>query len=43
MIGTLINVAGIIAGSLLASRTPEKVLRPVLAGTLVLVGAKLVT
>jgi hypothetical protein len=34
-------VPGIIAGSLLAARTPDGVLRPVLAVTLALVGVKL--
>jgi uncharacterized membrane protein YfcA len=37
------SVPGIIFGSLLASRTPERVLRVLLAVTLVLVGAKLLT
>ncbi len=37
------SIPGIIAGSLLAARTPDRVLRPVLASTLALVGGKLVT
>ena len=37
------SIPGIIVGSLLAARTPDGVLRPVLAGTLVLVGAKMLT
>jgi uncharacterized membrane protein YfcA len=37
------SIPGIIVGSLLAARTPDGVLRPVLAGTLALVGAKLLT
>jgi uncharacterized membrane protein YfcA len=37
------SIPGIIIGSLLAARTPDGVLRPVLAGTLVLVGAKMLT
>jgi hypothetical protein len=37
------SIPGIILGSLLASRTPDGVLRPVLAGTLALVGGKLLT
>jgi uncharacterized membrane protein YfcA len=37
------SIPGIIIGSLLASRTPDKVLRPVLASTLALVGGKLLT
>jgi uncharacterized membrane protein YfcA len=37
------SIPGIILGSLAASRTPEGVLRPVLATTLVLVGVKLLT
>jgi len=36
------SVPGIIVGSLLSSRASERVLRPVLAGTLLLVGGKLV-
>jgi uncharacterized membrane protein YfcA len=35
------SMPGIILGSLLATRAPELVLRPVLAGTLVLVGSRL--
>ena len=37
------SIPGIILGSLLAARTPDGVLRPVLAGTLALVGGKLLT
>jgi uncharacterized membrane protein YfcA len=37
------SIPGIIIGSMLASRTPDGVLRPVLATTLVLVGAKLLS
>ena len=37
------SIPGIIMGGLLAHRTPDAVLRPVLAGTLALVGGKLVT
>ena len=37
------SVPGIIIGSLLAARTPDGVLRPVLAATLALVGFKLLT
>jgi uncharacterized membrane protein YfcA len=37
------SIPGIIIGSLLAARTPDGVLRPVLAGTLLLVGAKMLT
>jgi hypothetical protein len=37
------SIPGIIIGSLLAARTPDGVLRPVLAGTLALVGGKLLT
>jgi uncharacterized membrane protein YfcA len=37
------SIPGIIVGSLLAARTPDGVLRPVLAGTLVLVGVKMLT
>jgi uncharacterized membrane protein YfcA len=37
------SVPGIIIGSLLAARTPDGVLRPILAGTLALVGGKLLT
>jgi len=36
------SVPGIIVGSLLSSRASERVLRPVLAGTLLLVGGRLV-
>jgi uncharacterized membrane protein YfcA len=35
------SIPGIVVGSLLAARTPDGVLRPVLAGTLALVGAKM--
>ncbi len=37
------SIPGIIIGSLLAARTPDGVLRPMLAATLVLVGGKLLT
>jgi hypothetical protein len=37
------SIPGIVVGSLLAARTPDGVLRPVLAGTLALVGGKLLT
>ena len=37
------SVPGIIIGSLLAARMPDGVLRPILAGTLALVGGKLLT
>jgi uncharacterized membrane protein YfcA len=37
------SIPGIIIGSLLAARTPDGVLRPVLAGTLMLVGVKMLT
>lgn len=37
------SIPGIILGSLLAARTPDGVLRPVLAGALALVGGKLLT
>jgi hypothetical protein len=37
------SIPGIVMGSLLAARTPDGVLRPVLAATLTLVGAKLLT
>ena len=37
------SIPGIIIGSLLAARTPDGVLRPILAGTLALVGGKLLT
>jgi len=37
------SIPGIIIGSLLASRTPDGVLRPVLASTLALVGVKLLS
>jgi hypothetical protein len=37
------SIPGIILGSLLAARTPDGVLRPLLAGTLALVGGKLLT
>lgn len=37
------SIPGIIAGSLLAARTPDGVLRPILASTLALVGGKLLT
>jgi uncharacterized membrane protein YfcA len=35
------SIPGVIIGSLLATRTPDRILRPVLASTLALVGAKL--
>jgi len=37
------SIPGIVIGSLLAARTPDGVLRPVLAGTLLLVGVKMLT
>jgi uncharacterized membrane protein YfcA len=37
------SIPGIIAGSLLSSRTPDRVLRPILASTLVLVGGKMLS
>ena len=37
------SIPGIIVGSLLAARTPDGILRPILAGTLALVGGKLLT
>ena len=37
------SIPGIIGGSLLGARAPDGVLRPILAGVLVLVGAKLLT
>lgn len=37
------SIPGIVIGSLLAARTPDGVLRPILASTLVLVGGKLLT
>jgi uncharacterized membrane protein YfcA len=37
------SIPGIVAGSLLAARTPDGVLRPILASTLALVGGKLLT
>lgn len=36
------SVPGIVVGSLIATRVPDRVLRPILAGTLALVGGKLV-
>jgi uncharacterized protein len=36
------SILGIVIGSHFASRVPEKVLRPLLAGTLALVGGRLV-
>ncbi|MGA2794185.1 MAG: sulfite exporter TauE/SafE family protein, partial [Roseiarcus sp.] len=35
------SIPGIAIGSQLASRVPDRVLRPVLAGTLAIVGARL--
>jgi uncharacterized membrane protein YfcA len=35
------SIPGVVVGGLLASRTPDRVLRPLLAATLVLVGSKL--
>jgi uncharacterized membrane protein YfcA len=35
------SIPGIILGSLLASRAPDRVLRPILATTLAVVGGKL--
>jgi len=37
------SIPGIIIGSLLAARTPDGVLRPLLAGTLALVAVKMLT
>jgi hypothetical protein len=37
------SIPGIIVGSLLAARTPDGVLRPILAGVLMLVGVKMLT
>ncbi len=37
------SIPGIVAGSLLSSRMPDRVLRPVLAGTLAIVGGKLIS
>jgi uncharacterized membrane protein YfcA len=37
------SIPGIVIGSLLAARTPDGVLRPILATTLALVGSKLLT
>lgn len=37
------SIPGIVVGSLLAARTPDGVLRPILAGTLALVGVKMLT
>ena len=44
LLGSLLvgSIPGIIVGSQLTARIPEKVLRPILAGTLALVGTKLV-
>jgi uncharacterized membrane protein YfcA len=44
LLGTLLvgSLPGIYLGSHLAHRIPERVLRPTLAGMLVLVGAKLI-
>lgn len=36
------SIPGIIIGSLLSSRVPERILRPILAGTLAIVGGKLI-
>jgi uncharacterized membrane protein YfcA len=35
------SIPGIIIGSQLTARIPERILRPILAGTLLLVGGKL--
>jgi hypothetical protein len=35
------SIPGVIVGGLLSSRTPDRVLRPILASTLALVGGKL--
>jgi uncharacterized membrane protein YfcA len=45
LLGTLLtgSLPGIFVGSHLAHRIPERVLRPTLAGMLVLVGAKLIS
>lgn len=44
LLGALLigSIPGIIIGSLIATRVPDRVLRPILAGTLALVGCKLV-
>lgn len=44
VLGSLLagSIPGIIIGSHLTARIPEHVLRPVLAGTLLLVGGKLI-
>ena len=44
LLGSLLigSVPGIVAGSLVATRVPDRVLRPILAGTLAIVGGKLV-
>ena len=44
LLGTLLlgSLPGIWIGSTLSARVPERVLRPLLAGTLVLVGTKLI-
>jgi uncharacterized membrane protein YfcA len=36
------SIPGIVIGSLLSSRVPERILRPILAGTLAIVGGKLI-
>jgi uncharacterized membrane protein YfcA len=36
------SIPGIVVGSLLASRAPDKVLRPILASTLAIVGGRLI-
>jgi uncharacterized membrane protein YfcA len=43
LLGSLLtgSIPGIIIGSQLTARIPERVLRPILAGTLLLVGGKL--
>ncbi len=44
LLGSLLvgSIPGIIIGSFLTARIPERVLRPILVGTLLLVGAKLI-
>ena len=42
LLNPLFSLSGIILGSYFAARVPDFVLRPILAGTLVLVGARLV-
>jgi uncharacterized membrane protein YfcA len=44
LMGSLLtgSIPGIVIGSLLSARAPDRVLRPILASTLALVGGKLV-